>query len=244
MLRIALAEWRRLAQSFRTVNVLMFALVVAGVPWLIGLSMLDALVILPFACLPVFPVASLAVTAFAGEQPDDSVLGWVLAKAGAVALAGWLFGIATIVAALAVLNWMNWHGKLLLPSTGILGAAAALSLGAIAAVASAGSLAAVAAHSAPSGYRRLRLILLATVIGLLMGPRLLPASWTGWLASDLTDAGIARKAWLAAALLVVLAGFLARAAAARYSSLDSGESSPAVSSPSSSPNSEPDSGDS
>jgi len=130
---------RRLARTWRAAiaNLLAIAFVVVFVPFLIGLSFLDAFVIIPYACLSVFLVAILTAYSFAGDEaqreilalraegaPDRTIL---FGRVASVVLASWWFGLVMLAASLASMNWMNWHGEFLLPSSPILIAAAVLS---------------------------------------------------------------------------------------------------------------------
>lgn len=171
-------------------NAVALAFVVVGVPWLVGLSFLDAFVVIPFACMPVFFAAALSARHAAAKA----------------ALTSWLAGLAVLAASLVTLNILHWHGSVLLAPRGILLAAAGLSLAACSATAAAGMF-------VPG--RTLRLGLMAVVVFVVVGYRALPAAWVAPLESDLTDSGIARKTWILAALLMAIAAILWRLSANR-----------------------------
>lgn len=174
----------------RIANIAALAFVVIGVPWLVGLSFLDAFVVIPFACMPVFFVASLSARG----------------PATRAALKGWLYGIVVLAASLVTVNILHWHGSVLLPPWEILLAAAGLSLAACFATGG-------AARFIPE--RTLRLGLMAVVVAVLFGYRQLPASWVAPFEADLSTGAIARKAWMLAAFLAAAGAVLLRRAANR-----------------------------
>ena len=103
---------------------------------------------------------------------------------------------------------MNWHGEWLLPSLAILSSAAALSLASAALVAAIAVPVALDATTLLAAQRSLRFGLLVTVIGILLANRYLPGGWLDWLARDLTDDGIAIRAWVLTCLMLILAAWL------------------------------------
>lgn len=164
-------------------NILALAFVVVGVPWLVGLSFLDAFVLIPFACMPVFFVAALDT----GRSP------------GQAALKGWLYGLVVLAGSLITVNVLHWHGSALLPPWEILFAAGSLSLAACAVTAGARTW-------VPP--RTMRLALVAIVLGVIFGYRALPTKWVAPLEADLSTGGVARKTLMVAAFLAVVAGVL------------------------------------
>lgn len=173
-------------------NIAALAFVVIGIPWLVGLSFLDAFVIIPLACMPVFFVASLAA-----REP-----------APGAAVKGWIYGLAVLAASLVTVNILHWHGSVMLPPREIILAGAGLSLAACFTTAS-------AARFVPE--RTLRLGLMAVAVAVLFGYRQLPVAWVAPLETDLSTPGIARKAWMLAGFLAAAAALLLWRAANRSS---------------------------
>ncbi len=195
-------------------------LVGAGIPWLIGLSFLDPLVLIPLACLSVFLTARAVAPSFAGQEARRRIAGrplpqFVPAMAMAAVLTGCLGSWAVLACALLWLNYWNWHGAWLLPS-GVTLASAAFASVAVSSVVSAWSiLVAVDASDADSARRAIRGRLIAIAVVCLLGPQYIPAAWTTWLAGDLTTEGVARKTAAVSLLLLVCAWWLMRIAIRR-----------------------------
>ncbi len=230
MIRNERSLWReQLGDRPRDVGLNIAALLFAAVfvPWMAGLAFLDPLVVLLFACLATFFVANLTPRAFAegrafagldGLRARGSTdAGIVAGKCLATALTGWIFGLVILACAIVSVNAMHWHGRLLLPSARILAAAAVLSLAASFAVAGAAALVSLRGDSLYSSQRTVRWSLLIAMFGLVFGYQYMPGSWAAFLEGDLSDAGVARKAWIAALLLFVLAALLWCAAVRRFS---------------------------
>ena len=86
-----------------------------------------------------------------------------------------------------------------------------LSLSASALVAAIAVPVALDAATLGAAQRSLRIGLLLTLIAIILVNRYLPGGWLDWLARDLTDEGIAVRAWvLGAALLGAAASLLSR----------------------------------
>ena len=229
VLRNERSLWReQLGDRPRDVGLNIAALLFAAVfvPWAAGLGFLDPLVVLLFSCLAAFFVANLTPRAFAegrafaglaGLRASGSTDGAIVAgKCLATALTGWIFGLVILACAIVSVNAMHWHGKALLPSWRILTAAASLSLAASFAAAGAAALVSLRGDSLYSSQRAVRWSLLVAMFGLVFGYQYLPGSWAALLEGDLSDAGVARKGWIAAMALLVLAAVLWRAAVRRF----------------------------
>jgi hypothetical protein len=229
VLRNERSLWReQLGDRPRDVGLNIAALLFAAVfvPWMAGLAFLDPLVVLLFACLSAFFVANLTPRAFAEDRAFAGLDGLrargateaaiVAGKCLATALTGWVFGLVILACAIVSVNAMHWHGKLLLPSARILAAAAALSLAASCAVAGAAALVSLRGDSLYSSQRTVRWSILIAMFGLIFGYQYLPGSWAALLEGDLSDAGVARKAWISTVALFVLAAALWRAAVLRF----------------------------
>ncbi|MFN0170402.1 MAG: hypothetical protein ACKV22_28615 [Bryobacteraceae bacterium] len=220
------AELRRaviqLAPDFKAGarNAAALALAGAGLPWLVGLSLLDPLVLIPLACLSVFPTARFAAPPFAGAEARERIAGQplprvVLAVSVAAVLIGCLVSWAVLSIALLWLTYWNWHGAWLLPSWITLAAAALASVAASAVAAFWSILVATDAPDAASARRAIRGRLIAITVVFMLGPQYVPAGWTTWLAADLTTEGVARKTVIVSLLLLAAAWVLARAAVRR-----------------------------
>ena len=177
-------------------NALAALAVIIGLPWLIGLSFLDALVILPFSCLSTFFAPGLVVK-----------WGGSMSRAAGTA---WVAGLAFLAASLAVLNWMHWHGTWLLPAGSVLGAAAVLSLAACRLAAAVCKRILPGADSPEAAQRSIRRWLMVIMGMALWGHQLVPSSWTAPLEADLSTGGIVRKAWILAGALLAGAALLVR----------------------------------
>ncbi|MGH9783421.1 MAG: hypothetical protein ACRD88_04480 [Terriglobia bacterium] len=199
-------------------NVVVLGAVATGVPWMIGLSLFDPLVLLPFSCLSVFFVAILTASAFAGESAREDARWRVeqgarpgevaIKKAAATMLTGWVAGLIMMTITIGVVNYMNRFGRVVLPPADLLFATGAFSLGACAAVAGLGARISIGAPSLAVAQRTLRFTLMFVILAVALGARRFPG--------DGTSEGIIRAAWRAslalAAIGAALIGWAARRA--------------------------------
>lgn len=199
-------------------NILAIASVIFFVPWLVGLSFLDALVVIPFACLSVFFVAILIPDSFAGAQarvelesliaggvPEKTIVG---GRTLAVVLCGWGCGMGILPASLGTVNALHWHGRAILPPVLIILDAAGVSLALSGLVAVIGVIVSLRASSPRAAQRTLRFTLMGTMLAAIFGVRLLPNSWMEVLESRATTEGLTKISAGASLTLAIVACLL------------------------------------
>jgi hypothetical protein len=219
--------WRRLAPSLRAglVNLLCIAAVSYGVPWLVGLSFLDPLSVIPFACLSAFFSAILVPPMFAGKdshahisglRADGNSVSSILAgKLLAAIVSSWLIGAAVLVLTLVTVNIMNWHGTVLMPEWDILTAALLASAATSTITAVWSALVATLSREPGEAKRAMRVRMMFLTLGCVLLPAYIPSGWTQWFSADLTNSGIIRKTVAMSAAVFALAAILALRARSR-----------------------------
>jgi hypothetical protein len=181
-------------------------LAVSGfVPWMIGLSFLDPLVLIPFCGLSVFFVAILIPQSMSEDRPQNEAA--LVIRIAAIVLLSWIMGLLTLVCALGTLNALHWHGLPLVPSWEILTAAAGFGLSATLTMACVGAAVTLGSDSAAAAQRLLRYSLMAVILFLLLGYPHLPSAITTLVEGDLTNAGIAKKTWVVTVVLLAPAAW-------------------------------------
>ena len=157
------------------------------VPYYKGLEFLDPVVILVYACMSLLFVIPASADMFAANQPIARAemthqLGMILAY-------GWGTTVLMLISGIVTVNLANWHGRVLAPSTALLGSAVLLSLIATMAVISGTALLArrMGAGSAKSLLRISFLILL--LLGA-FGFRYLPPDWRMLIDRHMTTPGL------------------------------------------------------
>jgi hypothetical protein len=184
-------------------NAVTIALVAAGLPWLMGMEFMKALVIIPMSCLGVFLVADLVAESFFSHDSSLDERAY-FARIFACVLVGWTGSLATVGAGLAVVNAIHWEGEWQLPPNSILIDAALLSLAVSAFVAGAAVCVARQSASARSARLMLRMVMLVSTVVLMYGCS--RALITGRI--YLSNERITRATWMASTFLLANGGGL------------------------------------
>jgi hypothetical protein len=167
MLREAKRLVLRMCGSKRGVLVNMLAVVFVswGLPWLLGVQFLRAMILIPLASLSVFLVADSVVDSFAATAPSAGFA----ATIGACVFVGWSSGLIIVLGGIGALNAMNWTGAPLLPPAIVLADATVFSLASSILVAGAALTVCRKLASANSARLALKGAMLTVVLGLLYG---------------------------------------------------------------------------
>ena len=165
------------------------------VPWVKGIDFLDPRLIVGYACLSAVLAAPASADSLASNPdlaPADRLRRAFILTAYASG-----FSVVTIALALTTVNFMNWHGRLLLPRTPFLIACVFLSLAAPVCVT--GISAALAGRASPHGIKTiLRILFLALIAALVLLDRFSPSA----LGAAMTTRGLTRIALIASFLLM------------------------------------------
>jgi hypothetical protein len=184
------------------------------VPWFKGLSFLDPLIVVPYACLSLL---------FAAPAAADGVMALRAGRSGSVtrvvvqAVAiGWLSGVLVLGVGLTAVNWFHGYGRTVLPPVKTLGSALALSLAGSILVAGLAALLALRAATRESVRHMLRFGFLGLLVVFVFVPPALPRAWQNRLALIFTSDGIAGLTLWLAPLAAVAGAALARVASKRW----------------------------
>lgn len=169
------------------------------VPWMRGLDFFDPFLLLAYTAIPLLFAAS-AVTELAAGGMRDSAPASILASAlhaSAVFAVILALGIATV-------NFAIHQTRLLHPNWSLASGVLLLSFSGSLLLAACGAVLTVI-FSASAARNTIRTLFLFILLGILYGPRYLPAMWQAEIDAQMTTEGLTRVACIGAAVAGVLA---------------------------------------
>lgn len=98
------------------------------VPWYRGLSFLDSVTIVVYACMSLLFVAPTAAEAFGAPASRPSIE--ILPRTGMILAYGWGISLLMLAAGILTVNLAYWQGRMLTPPATMLGSALLLGLSA------------------------------------------------------------------------------------------------------------------
>ena len=139
------------------------------------------------------------------EQQSEMTPATLLARIGMIVSYGWAVTVVILITALVTLNLTNRRGVLITPPWGLCAALLVFSLAGSSTVATASAV--LARYFSAAGAKSiLRAFFLLVLLVLAFSSRLLPDSWQFMLSDLSTRRAIARLAWEASPIAVVLTG--------------------------------------
>lgn len=213
---------RRIGGVRGVLTVFLLALLGMIVPWRLGGSLLDPLILLAYSSFAVLFAGSFTAQSFAGEReraamekrgegaPSEEAV--VAGKAAAATLFGWVCWALILGAAVGALNAMPERAVFPPPlrSVGL----AAFAAGCAWFTACAGAVISQRVFTAQAARQLLRMAFFFVLLIAIAAPRILPGAWADALARQLTGAAFTRNLYSGALLLAALGYFLLRHAAA------------------------------
>src|SRR5947209_20121584 len=92
------------------------------VPWFRGLSFLDSITVVVYACMSLLFVAPTAAEAFGTPVSRPSPMD-ILPRTGMILAYGWGTSVLMLGAGILTVNFAHWQGRMLMPSVAMLGSA-------------------------------------------------------------------------------------------------------------------------
>ena len=173
------------------------------VPLLKGTTLLQPLIVVAYALMSLLFVAP-AASSLWSSVPSSPSSGMVLTRIFAIVGYGWGIALAMLGSALITLNLVARTPRTLIPPAAFLAAVLALSLTSSFAVA---TVCALLAHRFSAGVAKsvIRACFLIILLLLALGSRVLPESWSIFVADHTNRRALTRLSWQASAFFVLAA---------------------------------------